>query len=86
MEGLGNEDWNNSAPHGAGRIMSRSQAKATLNAEEVKEGLNESGVYSSVDPLDEAPQAYKDPEEIKRLIKPTAKFLFSIKPILNIKA
>ena len=86
MEGLGNDDWNNSAPHGAGRTMSRSKAKEVLNAEDVKKSLNNSGVYSSVDPLDEAPAAYKDPEQIKRLIQPTAKFRFAIRPILNIKA
>lgn len=85
MEGLGNEEWNYSAPHGAGRVMSRGQAKRTLTKEQVDEEMKKSGVYSTSNPLDEAPQAYKDPKIIQKGVQETAKFLFKIKPLLNIK-
>lgn len=85
MNGLNNEEWNYSAPHGAGRKMSRTKAKKLLNSELVKEGLAKAGVYSSFDPIDEAPEAYKDSREIMDLSQPTAKLKFSIRPILNIK-
>jgi len=85
MEGLGNPDWNFSAPHGAGRRMSRGEAKRNLTQEQVDNEMKQSGVYSTSNPVDEAPQAYKDPEDIKRYTQDTAKYLFNIKPILNIK-
>ena len=86
-KGLGNEDWNYSAPHGAGRLMSRKKAKEVLTIDEYKESMKD--VYSStveLSTIDEAPQAYKPIEEIKECIKPTVKILKQIKPIYNFKA
>ncbi len=85
MEGKDNSEWNYSAPHGAGRKMSRNQAKKLLNPELIKEDLVKAGVFSSHDPIDEAPDAYKDSKEIMELAQDTANLRFSIKPILNIK-
>jgi len=86
-EGLGNPDWNFSAPHGAGRIMSRNKAFATLNMEDYKKSME--GIYStSVNrkTLDESPFAYKNKDEIVANIEPTAKILKIIKPVYNYKA
>jgi RNA-splicing ligase RtcB len=85
MRGLGNPDWNYSAPHGAGRVMSRGEAKRKLNQAEQDELMEKSGVYSSANPLDESPAVYKTPEEVRRYLGETAEFMFAIKPILNIK-
>lgn len=84
--GKGNDDWNQSAPHGAGRLLSRSQAKAKLDVEEFKETMK--GVYSStvgLETLDEAPDAYKSMDEIIEKTKDTMDTLFTIKPIYNVK-
>ena len=86
-EGLGNPDWNYSAPHGAGRLMSRTRAFEILKMEEYKKSMQ--GIYStSVNnkTLDESPMAYKNMEDIISNIKPTAKLLKIIKPIYNFKA
>lgn len=86
-KGLGNEDWNNSAPHGAGRLMSRSKAKEMLNLEDFKETM--STVYSSSvkqSTLDEAPMAYKPMDEIVENVKETVEILDILKPIYNFKA
>jgi tRNA-splicing ligase RtcB len=86
-EGKSNADWNFSAPHGAGRVMSRSKAKASLELEDFKKSMK--GVYSSCinkHTLDESPMVYKNAQEIENLIQPTARVLYKIKPILNIKA
>ena len=86
-EGLGNPDWNYSAPHGAGRIMSRNKAFATLSMEDYKKSME--GIYStSVNKktLDESPFAYKNKDEIIANINPTAKVLKVIKPVYNFKA
>lgn len=85
--GKGNDDWNCSAPHGAGRIMSRSKAKETLSLEAFKESM--SGIYTtSVSPstIDEAPMVYKPMEEIITNIADTVDFLKIIYPIYNFKA
>ena len=85
--GKGNEDWNNSAPHGAGRLLSRSEAKNLLNMSEYKEKMK--GVFStciSTDTLDESPMAYKNGEEIIKAIEPTATILDHLKPVYNFKA
>jgi len=85
--GKGNEDWNCSAPHGAGRIMSRSQAKKTVSMQEYKDSMK--GVYTtSVDEstLDESPMAYKPMKEIIDKIKDTVEIEKIIKPIYNFKA
>ncbi len=85
--GLGNEDWNYSAPHGAGRLMSRKQARDTISLDEYKEIMK--NVYSttiSKNTIDEAPQAYKPIEEIKECIQPTVEIIEQIMPIYNFKA
>ena len=85
--GKGNEDWNFSAPHGAGRLMSRSKAKELINLEEYELSMN--GIYSTSvcqSTLDEAPQAYKPMEEIIEAIKPTVDIIDIIKPEYNFKS
>lgn len=85
--GKGNEDWNFSAPHGAGRLMSRSKAKELINLEEYKLSMN--GIYSTSvcqSTLDEAPQAYKPMEEIVQAIEPTVDIIDIIKPEYNFKS
>lgn len=85
--GKGNSDWNYSAPHGAGRLMSRTQARNTIPMEVYKQSMKD--VYSSCisnKTVDESPMAYKDTELIKSLIAPTVEIVHTIKPILNIKA
>ena len=85
--GKGNEDWNFSAPHGAGRLMSRSQAKQQFTVDEFKAQMAE--VYTtSVDSstLDECPMAYKDMSAIVENIGPTAEIVKIIKPVYNFKA
>lgn len=85
--GRGNEDWNFSAPHGAGRLMSRSAAFERLTMAEYEEQM--SGIYSTCivpDTLDESPMAYKSMDEIVENITPTAEIACRIKPIYNFKA
>lgn len=86
-EGKGNDEWNQSAPHGAGRLMSRTQAFKTLSLETFKEEM--SGIYSTSvgeSTLDESPMAYKSAENILNNISPTAKVIKTIKPTYNFKA
>lgn len=85
--GKGNEEWNNSAPHGAGRLMSRSAAFEKLTMEEYEKQME--GIYTTcVNPatLDESPMAYKNMDDIVKNIEPTAKIIKAIKPIYNFKA
>lgn len=85
--GKGNEDWNYSAPHGAGRIMARGVAKRTLDMQEFKDTM--SGIYTTSvveSTLDEAPMAYKPIQEILDNIKNTVDVVKIIKPIYNFKA
>lgn len=85
--GKGNENWNYSAPHGAGRLMSRTKAKEVLNLEEFKDSMK--GIYTSSvseNTLDEAPMVYKPMEEIINNIQETVEILEIIKPIYNFKA
>lgn len=85
--GKGNIDWNYSAPHGAGRLFSRSAAKENLSMETFKERMLE--VYSTSvceNTLDESPMAYKNADEIKELIEPTVDIIDTIRPLINIKA
>ena len=85
--GKGNEDWNNSAPHGAGRIMSRMKARETVNLDEFKESMKD--VYSTSvveETVDEAPFVYKPMQEIIDNIKDTVEIERIIKPIYNFKA
>ncbi|PTB86300.1 hypothetical protein C9925_02205 [cyanobacterium G8-9] len=86
-EGKSNPEWNFSAPHGAGRVMGRREAKRKLSLENFKKqmrGIVSSSVCKST--LDEAPDAYKKPEIIEEAIKPTATIVDRIKPLLNVKA
>lgn len=85
--GLGNSDWNASAPHGAGRIMKREDIKANYTVSFFKSAMK--GIYSSCinkDTLDEAPFAYRDIESIKEAIHETVAIEKVIKPIYNFKA
>jgi Uncharacterized conserved protein len=86
-EGKSNEDWNCSAPHGAGRVLARNKALKTLDMEQFSKEME--GIYSTSvckQTLDESPMAYKDKDVIIEAIKDTATILDTIKPILNIKA
>ena len=85
--GKGNENWNQSAPHGAGRIMSRRKAKERFKLEEFKESMKD--IYSTSitkETIDEAPFVYKPMQEIIDNIKDTVKIEKIIKPIYNFKA
>ncbi|HAP79038.1 MAG TPA: RNA-splicing ligase RtcB [Ruminococcus sp.] len=85
--GKGNPDWNFSAPHGAGRLMSRSQAKQSFTVSEYKKQMN--GIYSTSinsSTLDECPMAYKDINDILDNISDTVDVDDIIKPIYNFKA
>lgn len=85
--GKGNKDWNNSAPHGAGRLMSRTKAKETFNIEQFKDSMK--GIYSTSiveETIDEAPFVYKPMQEIIDNIQDTVEVVKVIKPIYNFKA
>ena len=85
--GKGNPDWNYSAPHGAGRIMSRSQAKDKVNLDDFEESMK--GIYSTsvcTSTIDESPFVYKPMQEIMDNIKDTVEIVDIIKPIYNFKA
>lgn len=85
--GKGNPDWNYSAPHGAGRIMSRSVAKNTLDMETYRksmEGIYTTSVNSAT--LDEAPMAYKALEDIIDVIRESVDVIDILKPVYNFKA
>ncbi|MDE5836824.1 MAG: RtcB family protein [Paramuribaculum sp.] len=84
--GKGNPLWLNTAPHGAGRIMSRAQARKQLTLNEYEKSMT--GIYSTsvcMGTIDESPMAYKPTDEILELIKPTVEIISFIKPRLNIK-
>lgn len=85
--GKGNEDWNYSAPHGAGRLMSRTKAKKTFELKNFKKEME--GIYTtsvSKDTLDECPMAYKAMEDIIKNIGDTVDIVKRIIPIYNFKA
>ncbi len=85
--GKGNPEWNYSAPHGAGRIMSRTKAFRELTMEEYKKTME--GVYTTSvneNTLDEAPMAYKSLEDIIDVIKESVDVIDVMKPIYNFKA
>jgi RNA-splicing ligase RtcB len=88
-EGKGNPDWNESAPHGAGRLMSRGKAKAVIPVADYKRRMEEAGVWTSCvgpETLDEAPQAYKDPSAITESIGETVTIVDRWKEVYNFKA
>ena len=85
--GKGNKEWNCSAPHGAGRLLSRSEAKEQIDMEEYREMMV--GIYSTsvgIGTIDESPKAYKDTEEILNLIGDTVDVEYFIRPVINMKA
>ena len=85
--GKGNPEWNYSAPHGAGRLMSRSKAKETLDMETYRESMK--GIYTTSvteDTIDEAPMAYKSLEDIIDVIKESVDIIDIMKPVFNFKA
>ena len=87
--GRGNADWNFSAPHGAGRVMSRSAAKQQLSLEEYRRQMDEAGIYTtcvSESTLDEAPGAYKSREDIIAPIAEAVDIVDELRPVFNFKA
>lgn len=85
--GKGNEDWNNSAPHGAGRLMSRMEARRELKVEDFEKAMN--GIYTTTvdeSTIDESPMAYKNAQEIINSIGDTVEIIKIIKPIYSFKA
>ena len=84
-EGKSNPDWNFSAPHGAGRVASRSWAKKNISKDKATERMKKKGIYISTLPVDEAKEAYKDPKIIEDAIGPTATIIDRLKPVLVMK-
>ena len=85
--GKGNEDWNFSAPHGAGRLMNRAEVRQSFTLSQYKKEMQ--GIYStsiSRETLDESPMAYKPMEAIVSQIGPTVEVLERLKPVYNFKA
>ncbi len=85
--GKGNPDWNQSAPHGAGRIMSRTEARRTITLHDFEETMT--GIYSTSvhrNTLDEAPMAYKSLDSLREYLHETADVVQHLKPIYNFKA
>lgn len=86
-KGKGNEDWNNSAPHGAGRLLSRKDAKNSISMKDYKESMK--GIYTTCinsQTIDESPFAYKSMQSILNNITDTVEVIDIIKPIYNFKA
>ena len=83
--GRSNPEWNYSAPHGAGRVGSRTWAKKNLNLEEAKHRMETQKIFCSSLPTDELKGAYKDPKIIETAIEPTAGIVDRIKPVLSMK-
>lgn len=85
--GKGNDNWNYSAPHGAGRLMSRSKAKEIIDMDDFVKSMSDIHSTSVLkETIDEAPQAYKSIDEIKDAIKDSVSIIDTIKPLYNYKA
>lgn len=87
--GLGNPDWNFSAPHGAGRACSRTDARHAYDVESYQDAMREAGVYTTTatnETLDECPMAYKSPDRILPYLAECVEIVDKIKPIYNFKA
>ena len=85
--GKGNDDWNQSAPHGAGRLMSRGAAKANINLDDYKESMKDIWTTSVNEAtIDESPMAYKPMDSIIENIADTVDIVDIIKPVYNFKA
>ena len=85
--GRGNPEWNFSAPHGAGRLMSRTNARNTLSLDDYREEMK--GIYTtsvSLETLDEAPMAYKSLDDILGVIRDSVDVIEILKPVYNFKA
>lgn len=85
--GKGNPEWNYTAPHGAGRVMKRSEAKATLSLEKYKmamQGIYSTSIHEST--LDESPMAYRSIDDIIDAVEPTVEIVDVITPVYNFKA
>ena len=85
--GKGNEDWNRSAPHGAGRLMSRADARRRITLEEYVKSME--GIYTTsvgMNTIDESPMAYKSIRDITKNIRPTCSVERRLTPIYNFKA
>lgn len=88
-KGRGNEDYNFSAPHGAGRLMSREKAKSNIPLEKFQKVMKDSGVWTTCinnSTIDESPQAYKKPESVIKYLEPTVEIISRIVPLYNFKA
>ncbi len=86
-EGKGNPDWNDSAPHGAGRLMSRTAARNSLSLADYAEAMK--GIYTTcvgADTIDEAPMAYKSMDDIMNDVRASVNVIDILKPIYNFKA
>lgn len=86
-KGKGNPEWNFSAPHGAGRLFSRSESKELITISEFEESMK--GIYSScvsTQTIDESPMAYKSSDQLLSLIEDTVEAEFVMKPVYNFKA
>ena len=87
--GKGNEDWNYSAPHGAGRLFSRTEAFNRFTVEEYEKTMKDAGIFTTCvnhSTLDESPFAYKGMDDIVSNIEPTADIMKVIRPVYNFKA
>lgn len=84
-EGKTNPEWNFSAPHGAGRVDSRTWAKKNLSLDDAKQRMKEKGIAYSKLPIDETKLAYKDPSIVENAIAPTADIIDRLKPVLVLK-
>jgi tRNA-splicing ligase RtcB len=87
-EGKSNEEWNWSAPHGAGRLFGRGDMKRRedISVKDIRARMNKKGNYASVIPKDEVKEAYKDPAFIEKAIGPTATIVDRLRPVLTLKA
>ena len=84
--GKGNDEWNNSAPHGAGRLGSRGWAHEQFDADEARKRMYDNGTYSANVPGDEVPEAYKETQLIEEQIQPTAEVVDRLVPKMNFKS
>jgi tRNA-splicing ligase RtcB len=87
-EGKSNENWYESAPHGAGRVFGRGEIKRNKDivVEDIRDRMSKKGIYLSVVPKDEVKEAYKDPAFIEKAIAPTATIVDRLRPIITLKA
>lgn len=87
-EGKSNKDYNFSAPHGSGRLYSRSDAKSRFNLKDFKKEMSDAGIYTTSvtkNTIDECPSSYKSSDMIENFLEGTAIILERVKPVLNIK-